>query len=108
MGKWQLSYRNGWQLSPEYAVLELLQNKYYFMDSSIASEDNLIVKGFERVNRAIVEDFPNIKVETISKVIATIYFAAKRRTEGHREYLDFIHEYVGTRLGKGLRAIRKK
>jgi len=28
--------------------------------NTIASEDNLIVKGFERVNRAIVEDFPNI------------------------------------------------
>jgi len=44
-------------------ILGLLQNKYYFIDSSIAPEDNnLIVKGFKRVNCAIGEDFINIPV----------------------------------------------
>lgn len=99
-----------YQLKDESAlrILELLQDKYYFEGSSIESKNNLIAEGFEKVNRVIGEDISNIPAETISKVIATIYFAAKRRTEGHREYLEFIHEYIGVRLGKGIRGIRKK
>ena len=99
-----------YQLKDESAlrILELLQDKYYFNDINLNSEDKIIVLGFERVNRAIGEDLPEILAETISMIIATIYFVAKRRTEGHREYLDFIHKYVGTRLGTGIRALRKK
>jgi len=102
--------RQEYQLKDESAlrILELLQDKYYFNDINLNSEDKIIVQGFERVNRAIGEDLPEIPDETISMIIATIYFVAKRRTEGHREYLDFIHEYVGTRLGTGIRALGKK
>ena len=85
-----------------------MQDKHYFNDINLNSEDKIIVQGFERVNRAIGEDLPAIPAETISMIIATIYFVAKRRTEVHREYLDFIHEYMGTRLGTGIRALGKK
>lgn len=99
-----------YQLKDESAlrILELLQDKYYFNDINLNSEDKIIVQGFERVNRAIGKDLPEIPAETISMIIATIYFVAKRRTEEHREYLDFIHEYVGRRLGTGIRALGKK
>ena len=88
-------------------ILELLLDKYHFTESSIDSEDNLVTEGFRSVDSALKEDFPDISNETISKVTATIYFVAKRRSEGHREYIDFIHEYIGERVGKGIRAIKK-
>ncbi len=99
------------QLKDEAALrtLELLQDRYYFHDINPDAEDKLIVRCFNSVNRAIEQDFlEGSDDETISKVIATVYSSYKRRTVGHREYLDFIHEYVGTRLGTGIRAIRTK
>lgn len=86
-------------------ILELLLEKYHFKKQVLMPEDNLLAKGFPLVESTIKSDLPDIADETIEKLLGTIYFVAKRRSKGNREYLDFIHEYVGIRVAKGMRAV---
>jgi len=88
-------------------LLELLLDKYHFKKSLLMPQDNLLAKGFPLVENTIKNDLPGVPDETIEKIVGTIYFAAKRRSKGGREYLDFIHKYVGVRIEKGLR-VRKR
>ena len=39
-------------------------------------------------------------------IIGTIYRSTKRHTSGKREYLDFIQQHVGLRVGPGIKAIK--
>ncbi len=83
-------------------VLALLLDDYHFNDTDIVCEDKTVEEGYKRLVRAIEEDLPDISDEIITKIISTIYFVARRRTEGHREYLDFIHSYIGSRIASGV------
>jgi hypothetical protein len=87
-------------------ILELLLDKYHFKKNVLMPEDNLLAKGFPLVEGTIKSDLADIPAETIEKLLGSIYSVAKRRSKGGREYLDFIHDYVGTRIAKGLR-VRK-
>ena len=86
-------------------LIELLIDKYYFNDNNFIFKDALEENGFNLVDNAIKSDIKDISGEEISKIIGTIYRSIKRRTGGRREYINFIQQYVGIRLGKGLRAI---
>ena len=86
-------------------ILELLLDTYYFKENNITSNDEIVDNGFAFVSAKVKEDLCEISEEVITKIIRTIYFVAKRRTKGQREYLDFIHQYVGIRLGKGMRIL---
>ncbi len=87
-------------------VIEMLLDKYHFGDSDVSSTHNLLQEGFEMVVSAIEQDLNNVPNDTIVKVLGVIYFVAKRRAQGRRDYFEVIHRYVGLRAGPGIRVLR--
>jgi len=85
-------------------ILELLLDKYYFKENILSINDEWVDKGFSLVTRAIREELADVPDEVITKIIGSIYFVARRRSKGNREYLDFIHQYVGIKVVEGLSA----
>lgn len=86
-------------------LLELLLDKYFFGDLSLSVENELEKEGVELIDNAIRDDLGELSNQEVSKVIGTICRSIKRRTSGNREYVEFITQYVGIRVGKGIRAI---
>jgi len=84
-------------------VIEMLLDKYHFGDPEISTPSVLLKEGFDMVVASIKEDLQGVPNDTIVKILGVIYFVAKRRTTGNREYFDIIHEYVGWRAGPGMR-----
>ncbi len=62
--------------------------------------------GFSFINSVIENDLKNISKEDTAKIIGTVYRSIKRHNSGKREYLDFIQQHVGLRVGPGIRAIK--
>ena len=85
-------------------ILELLIDKYHFDDPPAKFGDVALENGFREVDKAIIEDIPS---EAITKILGVIYRVANRRSCGNREYLDFIHKYVGLRVASGVRALQE-
>jgi hypothetical protein len=88
-----------------FGVLELLLDKYFFGDSTFNFENQLEREGFALIDQAIQDDLRDLSNQEVSKVIGTIYRSIKRRTSVNREYLEFIKQYVGVRVGPGIRVI---
>ncbi len=84
-------------------ILELLLDKYHFKETVFMTEDRLVGKGFAFVESVIAEDLEGVPQETIAKLLGDIYFVAKRRSQGGREHIDFLHHYAGVRVAKGMR-----
>ena len=86
-------------------LFEVLLDKYHFMeDENDISEDSL-EKGIDMVKMSIAQDLAGVSNEEIVKILGVVYFVARRRSKGNREYLDFIHNYVGMRAGPGMRVL---
>jgi len=83
-------------------ILELLLDKYHFLDDKIETDDQLLIPGFESVEKAIKKDLPNIEKGILVKLLGVIRFVANRRTKFGREYMNIIHQYVGQRIDKGV------
>ena len=88
-------------------IVELLIDKYYFNDQQIDTTSQLIKNGVKHVDAAIHEDLKNISNEEIVKTLGVILFVAKRRTRNGREYMKIIHQYVGERIGTGIRIVHQ-
>lgn len=88
-------------------IIELLIDKYHFGDVDFNFDNITIEKGFKCVDEVIREDLANIEKEIIVKLLGVIRFVANRRTNGGREYMEIIHQYVGARVGPGARIMRK-
>jgi len=88
-------------------IVELLIDKYYFRDETMDLEDQMVLNGFNYVDKSIGEDLKDIEDEEIVKVLGVIRFVAKRRTKTGREYMAVIHQYVGQRIGSGIRVLRQ-
>jgi hypothetical protein len=88
-------------------IIELLIDKYHFQDQEIEQEHQTIVNGFNYVDKSIREDLKDVENEKIVKVLGVIRFVAKRRTKTGREYMNVIHQYVGQRVGSGMRILRQ-
>jgi hypothetical protein len=86
-------------------IVELLIDKYHFLDSEVEEKDNLIIDGVQFVDRSISEDLHDLNKEEIVKVLGVIRFVAKRRTKIGREYMNIIHQYVGLRVAPGVRLL---
>ena len=86
-------------------IVELLMDKYFFNDKVLNFGSRLEQDGFYSVDECLKEDLEDLPAEELIKIIGTIYRSVKRHTKGGREYLDFIHKYVGIRLGKGMRTL---
>jgi len=87
-------------------ILELLLDKYHFLDQKTEIDDQLLISGFDYVEKAITKDLPNIEKEILVKTLGVIRFVANRRTKFGREYMTIIHQYVGQRLDTGIRVLR--
>jgi hypothetical protein len=87
-------------------IIECLINRYYFEDQEIDETNKLIIDGFYFVDKAIQEELKEVTHEIITKILGVIYFVAKRRTQGGREYINFIRQYVGIHVVPGMRIIK--
>jgi len=87
-------------------IVELLLNRYHFKDEKLAISNKLEENGFISIARAIKEDLSSLSSEELIKLLGTIYRSVRRHNGSSREYIDFIHEHVGLRVGKGARLIR--
>jgi hypothetical protein len=87
-------------------VLERLLDRYYFKEETVGSAGEPIRRGVQVVLSAIEKDLSDVPDEVIVRVVSVIYFVAKRRSKGGREYFDAIHTYVGVRVGPGIRILR--
>ena len=87
-------------------LIELLLDKYYFNDKELKFRNLLEENGLNLIDQAIRKELEKISDEDLSKIIGTIHRSIKRHTKGHREYIDFIHQYVGVKIGKGMKVIK--
>jgi hypothetical protein len=86
-------------------IVERLIDRYHFRDQDLSQDNQLIQDGVECVDRAITEDLDGVSQETLVKVLGVIRFVARRRTRLGREYMQVIHQFVGHRVGPGIRAL---
>jgi hypothetical protein len=102
---WDHSHESRLNDGSVLSVIEMLLDKYYFCDSNVSSTEKLLQEGFEMVAQAIEQDLHDVPNDTIIKILGVIYFVAKRRSQGQREYLGVIQQYVGTRVGSNIRVL---
>ena len=97
---------NKLQDSDEIRIIELLIDIYHFNDSQIESDNQIISNGVKYLDHVIKEDLSDVSNEIIVKILGVIRFVARRRTKTGREYMTVIHQYVGARIGSGVRILR--
>jgi hypothetical protein len=92
-------------------IVELLLDKYFFGDEVLTFKNALEEYGFTFLDGIIQNEMTaNLSNEEISRILGTIYRSIKRRSKNKREnraYIEFVHKYVGVRIDKGLRLIRR-
>lgn len=100
---------NGGKLNDSDAIriIELLIDKYHFKDQQMDQEHQIVVNGVNYVDKSIGEDLEDVGNEEIVKVLGVIRFVARRRTKIGREYMTVIHQYVGQRVGSGIRILQQ-
>lgn len=100
---------NGRKLNDNDAIriIELLIDKYHFNDLQMDQEHSIVVNGVNYVEKSIEEDLNDVRNETIVKILGVIRFVARRRTKIGREYMTVIHQYVGQRIGSGIRVLQQ-
>jgi hypothetical protein len=98
---------NGGKLNDSDAIriIELLIDKYHFQDQQIDQEHQIVANGVNYVDKSVREDLKDVGTEEIVKVLGVIRFVARRRTKVGREYMTVIHQYVGQRVGTGIRIL---
>lgn len=89
------------------AVLEQLLNLYHFGDASFNATSEVVNNGAIVLKQAIEEDMPDINNDDLVKILGTVRASAKRRSKYGRDYLAFIGQYVGSRVGSGMRILNK-
>ena len=87
-------------------VIEALMDLYHFADDQSADDSPLIADATAYVAQAIHNDLQDVSNEIIVKILGVIRFVAKRRAKGGRDYLNVIHQYVGRRVGNGIRLMQ--
>ena len=87
-------------------IAELLMDLYHFKAETLNFANDLEKQGFEFINKIIQKDLKSLSPDEISRLLATIYRSILRRGGRGRDYIDFIHDQVGIRVGKGARVIK--
>lgn len=103
---WDHSMQGALKDDSALKVLERLLDRYHFKEETVEIAGEPVRNGVELVLSAIERDLSDVPDEVIVKVVSVIYFVAKRRSKGGREYFDIIHKYVGVRVGPGTRILR--
>ena len=89
-------------------VIERLLDRYAFGDQSPQFADDMEKKAFTGIESAIKEDLPGVNPDFLVKLIGTVHRSIKRHADhalGGRAYIDFIQQYVGSRVATDVRAI---
>jgi hypothetical protein len=105
IGAWDHSLNDTLRDDAAIRVVELLLDRYYFHDETVATTDETVREGFDRVSQAIYEGLDEISPEVLCKILAVIHFVARRRTRGRREYLAVVRDYVGISVAAGMRIL---
>jgi hypothetical protein len=87
-------------------VLERLLDRYHFKEDTVQTLDKPSLRGFDMVLSAIRKDLGDLSDETLVKILGVIYFVARRRARGGRDYFEVINRYVGMRAGPGVRILK--
>ena len=100
---------NGQKLrdSDAIRIIELLIDIHHFKDQQMDTERQTITSGVNYIENVINNDLTDVNNETIVKILGVIRFVAKRRTKIGREYMNIIHQYVGRRVGAGIRVLQQ-
>lgn len=88
-------------------IIELLIDIYHFRDNQIEVDSQIIANGVKYLDDIIKEDLKDVDAETVVKILGVIRFVANRRTKSGKEYMKIIHQYVGQRIGSGVRVLRQ-
>jgi hypothetical protein len=104
LAMWDQSFGHALSDNAALRVLEKLLDHLYFKEAVEASDEQIGV-GYKMALGVIEEDLSEVPKEILIKILGVIYFVAKRRAKGGRDYLDVIRKYVGTRAGKGIRIL---
>lgn len=80
-------------------------DKYHFKDKKLTFESETLEEGFNYIESVIANDLEDIKEEELIKTLGVLHFIAKRRSRGNREYLTIVGQYVGERIGSGMRVM---
>ena len=88
------------------SIFEKLLDKHYFKDEKMTFESELLEDGFTHVESVIETDLKGTEKDTLVKVLGVLYRVAKRRSQGRREYLAIVEQFVGERLGPGMRVMK--
>ena len=93
-------FDKGYIIDDEMAIriIERLLDKYHFQEYPAIFENNFEKVGFVSVKNLIEKNLREIPDEVITKVLGAILRSIKRHTNGKREYLDFIDNYIGSPL----------
>jgi hypothetical protein len=75
-------------------IIELLLDNYYFKDEPTVFKNEFEKDGFLFIDRHIEENFPDTPKDVIYKVLSSILRSINRHTNGKREYLDFVHQFI--------------
>lgn len=86
-------------------LLELAFDKYHFKDSELVFSNSALKILFERMLQLIEQDLFDTPKEQLIKVLSSIYRSVQRRTNGGREYLTFVQQFVGPRVGPSVRVL---
>jgi hypothetical protein len=87
-------------------IAELLMDRYHFHDEKLKFANHLEEQGFLEIDKIIQKDLPSLPPDEIARLLGTIYRSIFRHTVKGREYVDFIMDHVGLRIGKGARLIK--
>lgn len=103
---YDIEHGNKLKDSDAIRIIELLIDRYYFKDQQMEAESQIIADGVDYVGGVISKDLKDLSNEVIVKTLGVLRFVAKRRTKTGREYMGVIHQYVGQRIGAGIRILR--
>ena len=100
-----LESRDLFQDKDAIKLIELFFDKYHFKDDELQFADILQRNNFHKILEVCHQDLASTPQEELVKVMAAVYRSIQRRTNGHREYLQFAQQYVGARVAPGARVI---
>jgi hypothetical protein len=80
-------------------------DRHHFNDDELTFSGKLEESGFALIDEVIREELSALSSENLVKLLGAVYRSIDRHNVGGRQYLDFIHEHVGLRIGKGIRLI---
>ncbi len=100
-----LENRESFQDKDAIKLIELFFDKYHFKDDELQFVDTVQKNNFYKIIEVCQQDVASTPQEELVKVMAAVYRSIQRRTDGHREYLQFAQQYVGVRVAPGARVI---